>query len=226
MGWISRSSELSEEEMKNNANIVIETYQKMGISDVTISAILGNMQSESSINPGRYEDAGIGYGLVQWTPPTDLTNACQHLGLSPYTSGDIQLAVILSDVRNEIPGLPQWLSGAGSISPYYNSGVTSDMLGITGAQFLSNSIGWSPEKLAILFMACYLRPEYDPGTNHYTQRKANAAKWYEYIRGYSSFTPRLNSDGMQGNPCWYANNPFEQAGYGLPNCTAYAWGRW
>lgn len=42
----------------------------------------------------------------------------------------------------------------------------------------------------------------------------------------AEYTPRLNSDGMQDNPYWYSLNPFYQAGYGLPNCTCYAWGRW
>lgn len=30
---------------------------------------------------------------------------------------------------------------------------------------------------------------------------------------------------MLNNKYWYGSNPFYQAGYGLPNCTAYAWGR-
>jgi surface antigen len=42
----------------------------------------------------------------------------------------------------------------------------------------------------------------------------------------ATFVPRLNSNGMRGNPYWYANNPFYTAGFGLPNCTCYAWGRW
>ena len=41
-----------------------------------------------------------------------------------------------------------------------------------------------------------------------------------------SFTPRLTSTGMQGSKYWYSNtNPFFAAGLGLPNCTAYSWGR-
>lgn len=40
-----------------------------------------------------------------------------------------------------------------------------------------------------------------------------------------AYIPRLNSNGMRGNPYWYSRNPFYQAGYGLPNCTCYAWGR-
>lgn len=41
----------------------------------------------------------------------------------------------------------------------------------------------------------------------------------------ASFTPRLNSSGMLNNPKWYSDNVFYNAGYGLPNCTCYAWGR-
>lgn len=41
----------------------------------------------------------------------------------------------------------------------------------------------------------------------------------------SSYTPRLTDSGISGNRLWYSNNPFYQAGYGLPNCTCYAWGR-
>ena len=39
------------------------------------------------------------------------------------------------------------------------------------------------------------------------------------------FYPRLTDEGIAGNPYWYSDNPFYQAGYGLPNCTCYAWGR-
>ena len=39
------------------------------------------------------------------------------------------------------------------------------------------------------------------------------------------FTPRLDDNGIMGNPYWYSLNPFYLGGYGLPNCTCYAWGR-
>ena len=70
--------------------------------------------------------------------------------------------------------------------------------------------------------------------NHSGQQQWGA---YEYTRNrhiigvvrlddVTPFTPRLTSEGMQGNPYWYSRNPFYLAGYGLPNCTCYAWGRW
>ena len=100
MAWISRAGELNQQEMENNADIVISTYQQMGYDNATIAAILGNMQNESSVNPGREEEGGGGgYGLVQWTPKSVLIDHCATLGLSPYTSGDVQLQVIPKEIQ-------------------------------------------------------------------------------------------------------------------------------
>ena len=40
-----------------------------------------------------------------------------------------------------------------------------------------------------------------------------------------AYDPRLNDNGIRGNYKWYSRNPFYTSGYGLPNCTCYAWGR-
>lgn len=40
-----------------------------------------------------------------------------------------------------------------------------------------------------------------------------------------SFTPRLDASGMEGSVYYYSGNPYHTSGYGLPNCTCYAWGR-
>ena len=40
-----------------------------------------------------------------------------------------------------------------------------------------------------------------------------------------AYTPRLNGDSCYRNPYYNSKNPFYQAGYPMPNCTAYAWGR-
>lgn len=68
--------------------------------------------------------------------------------------------------------------------------------------------------------------------NHSAQQNLGA---YVYTRNRNVFAvvrldaqlfePRLNSDGINGNPYWYSQNPFYLAGYGLPNCPCFAWGR-
>lgn len=70
--------------------------------------------------------------------------------------------------------------------------------------------------------------------NHSAQQQ----RWaYEYTRNRNiiavvrlnevdPFVPRLTKSGIVGNPYWYSRNPFYLAGFGLPNCTCYAFGRW
>ena len=225
MPWIGRNGYLTQSEMENNANIVISYYRSQGINDATIAALLGNMQAESTINPERYEGGvGPGYGLVQWTPRQNLIDACNTLGLSPYNDGTVQLQVIKEQILNNPSLSAQWSTSSSSVSHYYNSGATSDMIGITGQQFLNNSMGWSSEKLAVLFMVAYERPSYDPSINHYALRQQYAQEWFQYMGGQSgTFTPRLDDTGIVGNFHYYSDNIFYQSGYGMPNCTAYAW---
>lgn len=169
--------------MENNAKLFENAFSELGYHINTIAALAGNAQAESTINPGLNEVGGGGYGLFQWTPKSDLIEACSQLGISPYTDGTIQCQCLdgeLFILRN------QWYSSSAFIRPYYRSGATNDMIGITPEQFKRNSMGWNPDKLAILFMAAYERPSYDPDTNHAEKRKANANYWYEY---YTSFPP-------------------------------------
>lgn len=181
MVWISKTGLLTSSEMENNAKLFGDVFSGLGYHINTIAALTGNAQTESTINPGLNEVGGSGYGLFQWTPKTDLIDACSQLGLSPYTDGSIQCQCIdgeLFTLRN------QWYTSSTFIRPYYRSGATNDMIGITPEQFKRNSMGWNPDKLAILFMAAYERPSYDPATNHAEKRKANANYWYEYYTGF------------------------------------------
>lgn len=189
MAWISRSGSLTRAEMENNADIIINYYRALQINDNTIAAILGNMQAESSINPEREEVGGSGYGLVQWTPVSVLQNHCSTLGLSPYNNGDVQIKVLTKEITGSPSSIKEWYTTSAFISNYYNSGATSDMIGITGQEFLDNSMNWTPDKLAVLFMAGYERPSYNPDVNHYQARMRNAIEWREYMGGYIPPTP-------------------------------------
>lgn len=40
-----------------------------------------------------------------------------------------------------------------------------------------------------------------------------------------AYVPRLDDSGIVNNFHWYSDNPFYISGYGMPNCTCYAWGR-
>lgn len=182
MPWISENRYLTQSEKENNANIIIAYYRSRGLDDRTIAGILGNIDLESTFSPTLTEVGGQGYGLVQWTPVSVLQSHCNILGLSPYTSGDVQIEVIINEITSTNSNLREWYTTSGFISNYYNFGATSDMIGITGEQFLYNEMGWTAEKLAIMFMAGYERPLASQETIHWEQRKERANFWYNYMQ--------------------------------------------
>lgn len=192
---------MTQSEMENNANIVINYYRSLEYNDATIAALLGNMQNESTINPERHETGGQGYGLVQWTPQSVLIEHSRAIGRSDYYNGDTQLMTI----NSELVGIPssnnEWYSSAAFIQNYYNSGASPDMIGITADEFILNSMGWQADKLAVLFMAAYERPAYDPNVNHYQSRMRDALTWFDYMGGVIPPTP----GGDKPVPGWSAS---------------------
>lgn len=75
------SNALTLAQMEINANYIWTALKMQGWTRNAVAGMLGNMQSESSINPGRWQSdrvggssEGHGYGLVQWTPYTKYTN--------------------------------------------------------------------------------------------------------------------------------------------------------
>lgn len=202
MPWISKDKYLSQSEMENNATIIIQYYRSLGINDNSIAGMLGNMQAESTLSPVLTErGGGGGYGLVQWTPKSDLTNACDSYNLHPYTSGDVQIEVIRREVLNT-PPITQWYSSRAFVSRYYKSGATSDMIGITGEEFLNNSRNFTADKLAICFMACYERPSYDPDVNHSASRQQYALNWLEFMGGVPPTPTPTSSKKKNKFPIW------------------------
>ena len=182
MGWIAENRALTVSEMENNADIIIRYYREIGYADLTIASILGNMEAESSLSPVRTEIGGQGYGLIQWTPRSVLESHCRSIGVSPYTSGDVQLEIIDKELGNTY-GINEWYTSSAFINNYRTSGTTNDMIGITAREFKSNSMNFNLDKLTILFMVGRLRPSYDPAINHANTRKRLASYWLEYMGG-------------------------------------------
>ena len=192
MAWIydTIGGALNEEDAKNNSDIIINTYRLAGLNDNSIAGLLGNIENESGFNPMRQEVGGEGYGLVQWTPKSVLENHCTILGLSPYTDGDNQLICISGEILGNPSSVNEWYTTQGFIDNYRSSGATDDMIGITGSQFINNEMGWSADKMALMFMVGYERPAYDPSVNHIDRRKEAALKWLEYMGGVIPPTER------------------------------------
>lgn len=104
---IDTSNSLTTSQMKVNATYIYKYLSDKGWSINAIAGILGNMQHESSINPGRWQsdnpgNEGSGYGLVQWTPSTKYTNWAKLNGHSDPSTMDSNLDRILYEVKMKI----------------------------------------------------------------------------------------------------------------------------
>lgn len=153
---------LSLEEMKVNAKYIYDYLLNYGFSQSAICGMLGNMQTESTINPGIYENLDSasttnGYGIVQWTPNTKYKNWVDELGLGDYDNIDNQLERIVFEFANGIQYYP------------------TDKYPMSATQFvLSNE---SPEYLAQVFLINYERPLDKDQPNRSTQ----ARYWYNFL---------------------------------------------
>ena len=157
MAVISSNAYLTVAQMTGNAQYILNYLMARGWSKEAVCAMLGNMQSESTINPGIWQGldssrVDLGYGLVQWTPSTKYTSWATGRG---YAIGDIdgQLERIIYEKDNSI----QWQK------------VTTTM---TFAQFSTSTA--SVETLAELFELNY---EQHAGSAQ-PARKTQARYWY------------------------------------------------
>lgn len=166
MAWIGKNDYLSMTEMENNAVELWSYFQPKGWSLNAVAGMLGNMQTESTINPGIWEslDEGNlsgGLGLVQWTPATKLID---WAGAS-YLQGDRQCDRIVYELENGLQWIPT-TEYPMSFDEFHNSNDT-------------------PYNLAMAFIANYERP-LDPNQ---PIRGTQAEYWYEFLGGITPPTP-------------------------------------
>ena len=95
---------LSTSQMKDNAQYILDYLIAKGWTKNAICGMLGNMQRESTINPGIWQNldegnTSLGFGLVQWTPASKYINWCSSNGLEP-SSMDSNLKRILWELEN------------------------------------------------------------------------------------------------------------------------------
>lgn len=167
--WLSES-----ESLKNAQKIVDYLYtDSKDWSKESISALIGNMRHESSINPNMYEygyswGADRGFGLVQWTPRSKFWNwgSSRGYSASQLRSGNSQLARIDYEVDNNI----QWIAK----SSVFN--------GLTFKEFRTNSRKLSVNDLTEAFTWGYERPNAQAGAESMPARKAFANKAFNELK--------------------------------------------
>lgn len=147
----------------NNATEFYYFFYARGTTLEAICGMLGNITVESGINPGCKQTASTssGWGLIQWTPSTVLTNWCYPLHLNWY-DGAAQCERIVAEGEGTQGAQGYWLPTQSY--PY------------TWAQF---------EQLTDVEEACkaYLYERERAGTAALERRLQYASDWYAYFTG-------------------------------------------
>lgn len=199
-------------------------FEKIG-NAYGVAGMMGNMFAESGYRPnnlqnsfeGTYNDetytAAVdngtytefttddwGYGLCQWTSSdrkTNLYNRFINGGYDSISNIDLQLNFLWWELNNSYSSTLNVLKTASSIREA--SDYVLHHFEIPKEAYLKEE---EREE--------YSQTAYDSFSGNYTP----------------TYTPRLDEAGISSSK-WYNAplNPFAVAGFGLPNCTCYAWGR-
>lgn len=156
--------------MQNNAQLVYSYFISKGWSINAICGMLGNMQSESTINPGIWQGltvgsgGGGGFGLVQWTPWTNYTNWADNNGYG-WSSGDAQC---------------KWID---EVTASFGQWIPTSLYPMSWNEFKTSTE--TPQYLASAFLKNFERA----GVEVENERRTQADYWYEYLTGTTPDPP-------------------------------------
>lgn len=181
MGWIAKNGYLTKAQMENNVRELWDFFRQHGCTLNAVSAMAGNMQTESGINPGIWESLRPfwrGYGLVQWSPYTKYS---EWAGENWEGNGDKQCERILYEAENGL----QWFA---------NPEATPVNPPITLAEFLVSDL--PPATLANYFLWYYEHP----ANPHQSNRAIQAEYWYVFLSGEAPPAPDFSTTKL---PIWF-----------------------
>lgn len=170
MSFYAVNGYITEAQMEHNATIIYDYFTGMGWTVESVCGMLGNMESESGINPGVYQNRlnppnlDLGFGLVQWTPATKFLDWS-----GGSEDGYKQLERIVYEFENEIQFAPT---------------VKYPM---TFEEFVESKL--SPYNLALIFQVNYERNGKEDAV-----RGRRAEKWYTYFTGENPPTPIIRGN--------------------------------
>lgn len=169
---ISSNRWLSASEQTINAKYIWEKLKAFGWSEQAIAGVLGNMQVESTINPGIWEglnpnNTSRGFGMVQYTPGSMVLNRAAEVNVPPGDM-DFQLNLLNTD--------------------YFKHWIMTSTYSLSYASFKTST--QSPEWLAQAFLRNFERP----ANQNQPARSTHARRWYDQLRG-SGGVKIVNSNG-------------------------------
>ena len=182
------------QELPNNTEIIYENsdgeilrfeYMRVeeGFTKNAICGILGNMNSESTINPAVWQslnDMYLGYGLVQWDDGKLFIDWAKKEGVISAATAEAVNSLAYSNPKKlmdaELDYLIVSMNTVGNwFKPDNNQSKYGTSETLTASQFkVSNK---SADILARIFCGHYERP----GVPKISERVANAKKWYNFL---------------------------------------------
>lgn len=173
----NESHTLNQAKMEVNALYVYSYLTDKGWTPEAIAGILGNMQHESAINPGRWQSDRVGvltsgYSLTQWTPASKYINWC---GDKDPSEMDNALDRIIWELENgqqyaKTTGYPLTFRQftQSKESPYY----------------LACAFAWNYERSYVVLYGTEAEKE-----ALRQQRGGSANNWYTYLTGAEPIPP-------------------------------------
>jgi hypothetical protein len=184
--YYNESKALTQSQMEKNAQYIYSYLLVKGWTVEAIAGLLGNMQHESSINPGRWQSNNVGntssgYSLVQWTPATKYINWCTDQGFSDPSEMDNALARIVWEMENNVQyaatsGYPESFRefSESTKSPYY----------------LACAFAWNYERSNVVLNGTEEQKE-----ALRKRRGGDAESWYTFLTGVDPIPPDPGGGG-------------------------------
>ena len=162
---------LTRTQMNVNAQYIYTVLTGMGWSAQAVAGLLGNMEWESGINPGRWQSDNVGamnagYSLVQWTPASAYIEWC---GDADPSEMDVALSRILYELDNGL----QYYS-----TPGYPLSFRSFSKSTESPYYLACAFAWNYERS---WTVLYGSEEEKEALRQKRGNSANA--WYTYLTG-------------------------------------------
>lgn len=179
----SGADSLGDDQMETNAEYIYNYLKKKGFTKNAICGILGNMNSESTINPAVWQslnDMYLGYGLVQWDDGKLFIDWAKKEGVISAATAEAVNSLAYSNPKKlmdaELDYLIVSMNTVGNwFKPDNNQSKYGTSETLTASQFkVSNK---SADILARIFCGHYERP----GVPKISERVANAKKWYNFL---------------------------------------------
>ena len=170
---------LTRVQMQRNAEYIYSYLTDKGWTPEAVAGILGNMEHESAVNPGRWQSdrpgaTSSGYSLTQWTPASKYITWCNERGLDPS-----EMDNALDRITWELENNEQYFKTSG-----YPLTFQQFIKSTESPYYLACAFAWNYERSYTVLYGSAAEKEALK-----KQRGNSANAWYQYLTGVEPDDP-------------------------------------